>query len=433
MRFAVHGPASWLEGSPRCHRPSGGDVPGRVHVGMAGEPTGHTLEHRLALAIVRCDVLAGRALLRRVRGFDLLHSTASLVLQPSHQQTPTVRQNSPVESGFPPHVTARLLDGSPRRAGHAPDIEILDADRVESTRQIGGRLLHPVLSPVCRTRCQPCDCLPDPPTSFRAPLAAVESAVQPIPATSLTGCQARHAQQGPGGQCRRHHNATIDPDGLVVPGARNRIGDRGERDVPPVGSVSGDPVGLHTVRHTTRPTEPDPSDLRHPYLSVPAVQPLDVFRSHPHLPEPFMPACFAPGRPAVRAVEEVPHGLGEITQCLLLHRHRARPQPVELRSRLGQLPGLLDVVRRGSTSWPPTGMLFHSQVPDESRVGTVVQQLCFLLTCRQQTVAGHESNVTTGSGEKEIATPGPVALSSSPSSQAETIGDGDHDDRHDHD
>ena len=26
MRFTVHGPASWLEGSPCCHRPPGGDV-----------------------------------------------------------------------------------------------------------------------------------------------------------------------------------------------------------------------------------------------------------------------------------------------------------------------------------------------------------------------------------------------------------------------
>jgi hypothetical protein len=394
LRFAVHGPASWLEGSPRCHRPPGGDVPCRVHVGMAGEPTGHTLEHRLALAVVRCDVPARRALLRRVRGFDLLHPTASLVLEPGHQQTPTVRQNSPVESSFLPYVTAWIPDCSPRRAGHASDVEILDADHVKSTRQIGGGLLRPIFSSVRPTRCQPCDRLPDSLTSVRAPLAVGKLAEQPIPATSLTGCQARHVQQSPSGQCRRHHDTPIDPNGLVVPGAWNRIGDRGERDMPSVRSVPGDPVGLHTVRYPMRPPKPDPSDLRHPYLSVLAVQPLNMFRSHPHLPEPFMSTCFAPCRSAVRAVEKIAHGLGEIAQCLLLHRHRARPQPIELRSRFGQLPGLLDVSRRGSASWTPTGMLFHSQVPDEPRVGAVPEQPCRLFTCRQQTVAGHESNVT---------------------------------------
>ena len=44
-------------------------------------------------------------------------------------------------------------------------------------------------------------------------------------------------------------------------------------------------------------------------------------------PEPFMHARFTPGRPTVRPGEEVTHGLGEVTQRLLLHRLRPRRQP----------------------------------------------------------------------------------------------------------
>lgn len=47
MRFAVHGPAQWLEGFPRCHRPSDGDVSdvlGRVHVRVIGMTAGATVE-----------------------------------------------------------------------------------------------------------------------------------------------------------------------------------------------------------------------------------------------------------------------------------------------------------------------------------------------------------------------------------------------------
>jgi hypothetical protein len=73
LRFTVRSPVQRLEGSPRCHRPPGGDVSGRVHVRMAGEPADHTLERRLALAVFQCDMAAGRTLQRRVGGVDLLH------------------------------------------------------------------------------------------------------------------------------------------------------------------------------------------------------------------------------------------------------------------------------------------------------------------------------------------------------------------------
>ncbi|GAA4608340.1 hypothetical protein GCM10023195_32590 [Actinoallomurus liliacearum] len=54
MRFAVLGPAWWLEGSSRCHRPSDGDVSdvlGRVHIRVIGMPAGATVvQQRLLLS-----------------------------------------------------------------------------------------------------------------------------------------------------------------------------------------------------------------------------------------------------------------------------------------------------------------------------------------------------------------------------------------------
>jgi len=87
LRFAVHGPGI-LVASPRSHRMPCGDVPGRVHVSVAGVSAGHAAEQGLALAAARCDVPARRAPLARVRGLDLLDPARGLVFQPADQQPP---------------------------------------------------------------------------------------------------------------------------------------------------------------------------------------------------------------------------------------------------------------------------------------------------------------------------------------------------------
>ena len=60
LRFAVQRPGS-PDASPRSHRMPCGDIPGRVHVSVAGVSAGHAREESLALAALRCDVPARRA------------------------------------------------------------------------------------------------------------------------------------------------------------------------------------------------------------------------------------------------------------------------------------------------------------------------------------------------------------------------------------
>lgn len=85
MRFAVHCPAQWLEGSPRCQgRPTPVvDVLGCVYIGVLGVSASRAPEHRLALTALRCHIPTGRAGLRRIRGANLLHPARSPSLAPS--------------------------------------------------------------------------------------------------------------------------------------------------------------------------------------------------------------------------------------------------------------------------------------------------------------------------------------------------------------
>src|SRR5664280_2658918 len=69
--------------------------------------------------------------LRRVRSFDFLDPPGRLLPQPAHEQTPTGFEDAPVEAGLLCDVSARVRHGSPRGAGHAFDVEALEADHVE--------------------------------------------------------------------------------------------------------------------------------------------------------------------------------------------------------------------------------------------------------------------------------------------------------------
>jgi hypothetical protein len=85
LRFAFRRPGRLRPVSTRCHRTSCGgspigDVAGCVHVGVGPVPASDAPEHRLTLAACRCDVLAGVAGLRRVRGVDLLDPAGGLLL-----------------------------------------------------------------------------------------------------------------------------------------------------------------------------------------------------------------------------------------------------------------------------------------------------------------------------------------------------------------
>ena len=389
MRFTVHCPACRPEGSPRCHRPPGGDVACGVDVGMAPEPAGAAPERRLALAVVRCVMPAVRAGLRRVRCVDLFHPTIRLMLQADNELTPGAGEDAPVQPRLRPHIPTRLFHGSFRGAGHSPDVEVFHPNDIEPAGQVGGGLFHPVLAPIHLAGRERSDRRFDPSAPVRPSLAADELALQPRKPPSLARCQTGCGEQFPGRQGSRDGHTTVNPNLLVISWRGKRIACSGKGDMPAARPIPRDPVGLHPVRHGAGPAEPHPPHFRHPYAPGSAVQLLNVPWTDGHLPESLVSTGLAPRRAAMCASEEVPHRLAEVPQRLLLYRLRPGPQPCELGAGSGQLPGLLDVSRCRRAPRPPVSVLFDGKVPHKPGMPTMLHQPGLVTRCRQQPITRH--------------------------------------------
>ena len=384
MRFTVRRPAS-AGVSPCSHRPPGGDVACSIHVGVARSRSARfALENRLALTVSRSDVPARRASLRRVRG---------LVLQTRGEQTPTASADTTIEAALLRDLPTRLFDGAARTAGHATHIKSLDANRVEAPRDVSGDILDPVLAPVSLARPQLRDRALRASSPVRAALRASEALLQQLQPPRLTSAEARGVQQFTRRQGRRHCNTAVDTQHAPVTRTGYGIRNMGERNVPAAGPITCDPVRFHPLRHRPGKPEEDPSDLGHPQTTEPAVQPLDLMRSDPHLPESLVHTGFAPRRAAMRSAEKVPHRLGEVPQRLLLHSLRAGRQPIVLDTSRGQLSTLLVVAGRAATR-PPMLLLLDSQIPHIPGAATMLRQSGLLLSGRKQPVSRHASNVT---------------------------------------
>ena len=391
MRFAVRG--LWQSGaSPRSNRPPGGqigDVACRVDVGVGLVPAGNAPEESLALATLRGGVAAGVAGLRRVTRVDLDHPSGCLVSQPGHQLSPPAGEDASVQPALVGDPAAGFSDGALRRTGHRPDLQIFDTDHIEPACQIGAGLLHPVLTPIGFAGLQPGDGRREfrpavrPASRFRA------SALQPQKPFRLCLTQAGRGQQISGGQGRADRHTPVHTDDFTGPRCGDRVGDRGERDMPTTRPITGDAKRLNGPGHGTRPAEPHPPHLRNPHLT-------DMPGQTPHVtgfdrddPEPVMPSCLTPCRPTMRAAKEIGHGLGEIFERLLLHDDRPRTQPRESRSRFGQLTTLPSEPRRDFPSGFPVRVLLDSQIPHEPCVPAMFGQSPLLGRRGPKTEAGH--------------------------------------------
>ena len=136
MRFTVHRPPSG-EVSLCWHRPSGGDVACRVHIGITRpRSAGDALEHRLALAVLGRDMPTGAASLRRERSRDPFDAARSFVVEPGNQPAPPLTADRAVEAPLLRNLNTRLVNGATRRAGHRPHVEVLHPNGVEPARQI---------------------------------------------------------------------------------------------------------------------------------------------------------------------------------------------------------------------------------------------------------------------------------------------------------
>ena len=253
MRFAVHGPGI-PEASLRSHGAPRRDIPGRVHISIAGEPAG------------------------RARGEDLT-----------------------VESGLGNDVPARVLPRASRGSGHVPDLEVFDADNVESRamavvafsaqslRRSASRAFNLAMaSRICSRRLDP--------RSARASLVPGGSSAWPPPG------QARGVQQFPGGQRGRHRDAPVDANDLAV--TRAHESGRGWRRTR---HASGRP-GPGSPGRTSRPAAPGATSgtAPSPTFGTQTWPEFRFSRSHvpglaamPGDPKPLMPGGLPPGRPGM--------------------------------------------------------------------------------------------------------------------------------------
>ena len=389
--------------SPCCHRPSGGDIACSVDVGVA--PTGSTglaLENRLALAVPGSDVPARRASLRRERGRNLLDPTVGLVLQTCGEKPPTTAADRPIQATLLSNTHTWQLDSSPRRAGHRPHVKGFDPDRVEAARNISRGFLHPVLAPIDLTRLEFRDRPFRSPAPVRATLGPGEPLLQHPQPLGLTWSQTRCVQQFTGRQRSRHGKPTVNTDHAAITWTRNRVRDVGERDMPTASPITGDPVGLDTLRHRPRQPEPHPAHFGHPHPTKAAIQSHNVVRFDRDLPKPFVHTGLTPCRAPMRAGEEVLHGLREIPQRLLLHRLTAGTKPPVLGADLGQLRGLLDITRSLAPRLPVL-LLLHRKIPHTACVPTVLQEDLLLRSGGQQPKPRHNRKVTTTTDNPDVA------------------------------
>jgi hypothetical protein len=269
LRFTLHRPSQNSAVSTCCHGMPCRDVSGRVHVGVRPVPASHTYEGRLALATLRCDVLAGVTGLRRVRSFHFFDPAGSLLLQPAREQTPPGFEDAPVEPGLLCDVPARILHGSGSGASHAFDVEVLDPDHVEPGSEVGAGFLKPVFAPVAIPGFQPADQGPDFPAAVRPAPGAGESALQPQEPLSFLRPQTLRAGHLTSGQCHRDSDTPVHADDAAGAWGGDRFRDHSERDMPTTRPLACDAVRL-PVHQSAAAFERNPADLRPPaHCSVP--------------------------------------------------------------------------------------------------------------------------------------------------------------------
>ena len=262
MRFTVRRPPCG-EVSLCWYRPSGGDVAGSVHVGVARPRfAGDARKDRLALAVLGRDVPACGASLRRVRSRDPFESARGLVVESGNQHAPPLTTDFTVQAPFLGDPNAGSVTRAPCGAGHRPHIEVFHANGVKAAGQIGGGLFHPVASPVGFAGFEFGDRQLGAPSAVGAGLGSRETLLQATQPDLFTGCQARGVQQFPGGQCRRHRHTTVDAHDTAVARTGDRVRDVGERDMPAACTIPRDAIGPDTLRHRPGAAESDPSDLR---------------------------------------------------------------------------------------------------------------------------------------------------------------------------
>lgn len=361
MRFTLHGPTG-VEVSTCCHRPSGGDVPGSVDVGVHGDSAGPAGEDGWALARLRIPSPAHRARLGRVRRGDLLHSSGSLVLQAGDELAPASGADAAVQASRLCNVRARSLEGAACAACHLLDAQVPDTYEVELRSQMGGGLLDPVSAVCGLTTLRNSELPSDPCAACRATARAGESLLEPAKPLHFFRAQAQRVEEISGRESSCPLDSAIYTHHLPVARRRDRFGYDSERDVPAAGTVTLDSGRGRGGQGRSGQAEAHPTDLWHEYLAPLAVDPCDSTGLGPDASESFVHSLRAPCGAVLAAGAAGVPGLIKISQRLLLHRLRSGRQPPLRASRFGQLCSLSDVARRRWTAGPPHQPLLQPKI-----------------------------------------------------------------------
>jgi hypothetical protein len=111
-------------------------------------------------------------------------------------------------------------------------------------------------------------------------------------------------------------------------------------------------------------------------------------------PETLRQALLAPRRLPVGSTEEVPHGLVEVSDGLLLDGHTALRQPRVIRPRGRQLTAAHRESRHSAASGTPPGLLLAAEVPHVPGIRAMPQQDCFLRGSWFKPVPGHARSLS---------------------------------------
>ncbi len=399
MRFTLRRDP-WRRLSACVDGPSGRNVDRRVDVRVRPMPAGDASEDRLALAVLRRAMPTDAAGLRRVRGVDLLDPPGCLVLQTTYQRTPGIDHNATVEPrlGTAPirQVSTWTFEvgfdfGSP---DHLGDPKVFHPDHGKSSGEVGAGLLHPILATISGSGVQLRDRRLHSPTPVRSTAASGQTALQVLEPCLLARRQAWAGEKFASTQCGRYRNASVDTDDLARSRRGDRLRDDGEGDVPATRTIASDAIRLRS-RYCPGQSEPHPADLRDEHLRPLPAQLHDPRCLTTDDAESLVMLSLAPGRPPVSASVEVPYGLVEVPQSLLLHGLRARPQPTERGSGFGQLARLFDVRRCRTSVAAPHRPLLKRQIPQVSRMPALLQQGSLLRWSRVQAESRHSTNPIT--------------------------------------
>lgn len=121
------------------------DIQRGIHVRVARVSASDTLEFGLRLPVRRIDRAAAPAGLAGVHRRNNLH-VCRLVLEHPSQLRPPGIQNFPVESCFPPDVSARMLCRAPSGPGHGLRFQILDGEQSGGVGESSAGLVAPAMA-----------------------------------------------------------------------------------------------------------------------------------------------------------------------------------------------------------------------------------------------------------------------------------------------